>query len=315
MHESGTNSSLTAQFKTGKTSLQLNMIRALADGEPFLDEFECKELAGNIAFFNYELTGGTLARWLSRMGIVHPERVYGLNLRNIRLDFADDYVVEWVSAWLKEREIEFWVADPLARAYYGDENSNTELKLWTDRVDEIKGMSSVTDFQVTLHTGRGEQIEGDERARGATRIDDWVDARWLLTRDRTGARFIRASGREVELDEQMLFWDEERWRLSINRNMPVSRRVHQQMAGVSHVVDVVRMLGATRENPATYTTIRDACSQGTIEGRKAWLSQAVAAGDLGSGPGSRAGVVVYWIPEEGEAVSGMGSGVYTGEEM
>ncbi len=57
------------------------------------------------------------------------------------------------------------------------------------------------------HTGRAAMDVGSERARGATRLDDWADVRWLLTRG-TGEdidnRYFRATGRDVETDEGVL---------------------------------------------------------------------------------------------------------------
>lgn len=55
LHPSDSNSLLVAQYKTGKTTLTLNLVRALADGLPFLGHFEVTPLSGRVAFFNYEL--------------------------------------------------------------------------------------------------------------------------------------------------------------------------------------------------------------------------------------------------------------------
>ena len=65
------------------------------------------------------------------------------------------------------------------------------------------------------HTGRAEQEAGQERARGATRLDDWADVRWLLTRDDKGHRFLRATGRDVEVEEEMLTYADDGRALTI----------------------------------------------------------------------------------------------------
>ena len=48
----------------------------------------------------------------------------------------------------------------------------------TSVIDEIKKQTKITEqFITTAHTGRAKHAEGDERARGATALDDWVDSR------------------------------------------------------------------------------------------------------------------------------------------
>lgn len=297
LHERGTNTSLTAQFKTGKTTLQLNLIRALADEELFLDRWACST-PGAIGFFNYELTSGTFRRWAQRVGVVHPERVFVWDLRGYRLDLETSAARRWVVDELSRCGISFWLADPLARAYYGDENDNSMLKLWTDAVDEIKREAGVLDFQVTLHTGRAEMEEGEERARGATRIDDWVDGRWLLLRS-GGARFFRAQGREIEVDETRLHFTEDDWRLSVDHAAPVSRRVHRDLIGVEMVVEGLRRLGATSlETAVSKSQLRDAMS-GSGHQRLGLIETAARAGEIAS-HALTANRFVYWLAEHSQ---------------
>ena len=49
--------------------------------------------------------------------------------------------------------------------------------------------------------------EGEERARGATRLDDWADVRWLLTMDNRERRYFAATGRDVSMPEGLLEFD------------------------------------------------------------------------------------------------------------
>lgn len=296
LHEWGSNTSLTAAFKTGKSTMVLNLLRALADGTQFLDAYECRALSGNVAFFNYELSAATLARWLGRMQIRNPRRIFGLNLRNRRLDLSDDTACEWVIGWLRSHEIEVWVTDPLARAYYGSENDNTELKLWTDAVDAIKGAAGVADFWVTLHTGRALAVEGEEHARGATRIDDWVDSRWVMTQQ-SGNRYFRATGREIESNEAMLHFDPETWRLSLNHLRAVPRWVARDLEGVAAVVETVGRLGATETEPTSISTVRNAMTVGTVDQRTAWINSALADGSVCWRVGIRANAKLLWLPE------------------
>lgn len=301
LHERGTNMSLTAQFKTGKTTLQLNMLKALADCEPFLGMFQPRCIDGNIAFFNYELTDAQFVRWVGRLRIAHPEKIYVLNMRGLRLDLQDEYTFDWVTTWLRQREIEFWFIDPLARAYYGDENDNTMLKQWTDRVDEIKEQSGVVDCQVSLHTGRGEQEEGNERARGATRIDDWVDGRMILTRQREH-RFFRAEGREVDVPEMMLVFNPEEHRLEVSNMMPIDRGTARRLDEQGSVEIVLREAGAwSFATGITRNQLIQGIGTGRREAKIAAIEGLVAAGVIGTSPGAR-GAIIHWLIPESERV-------------
>ena len=78
----------------------------------------------------------------------------------------------------------------------------------TSIIDEIKKQTKITEqFITTAHTGRAKLAEGDERARGATALDDWVDSRMVLTREGEN-RFLFAEGRgKVAMLETKLIFD------------------------------------------------------------------------------------------------------------
>lgn len=120
-------------------------------------------------------------------------------------------IVEWAVEWLKSHEVRHWLADPWGRMIVGtDENSNSDVGRWLDILDTIKERAGVENLIIPAHTGRAVQEIGSERARGATRLDDWADARWLLsvgTGEDEGRRFLRAHGRDVELAEGALTFD------------------------------------------------------------------------------------------------------------
>lgn len=204
----GGNALLTAAFKAGKTTTVTSYLRAYADGKPFLGRFPVHPHEGRIAIFNYELSQQQYDQWLEDAEIEHPERIAVLHLRGYRLDLRASSVEDWIVQWLMEHEVSAWIADPLARAAVGtDENSNTEMGVWLDTFDVIKERAGVIDGILVTHTGRAEMEAGQERARGATRLDDWADVRWILTRDENGNRYFRATGRDVEVPEEKLTFD------------------------------------------------------------------------------------------------------------
>lgn len=208
----GGNVLLTAAFKTGKTTLVNNLARSWADGIPFLGKFDVRPEPGRtVALFNYEVDDRQYRRWLRDAQIRNTDNVVVLNLRAHRLPLTVPFVEEWVVGWLQEHNVGMWIVDPFARAFAGcgDENSNSDVAVFLDALDVIKGRAGVRDLVLTAHTGRAEQAEGQERARGATRLDDWPDVRWLLVKDaETGSRYFRATGRDVEVDEERLSFDD-----------------------------------------------------------------------------------------------------------
>ena len=204
----GGNALLAAGFKTGKTTLVTNLLRAYADGEPFLGRFTVTPGPGRIAIFNYELSAEQYRRWLRAAGVANTDRVAVLHLRGYRLPLTSPSVEDWIVNWLIEQQVTFWIADPFARAATGtDENSNTDVGVWLDTFDVIKERAGVSEAVLPTHTGRAEQEHGQERARGATRLDDWADVRWLLFKDDEDRRYFRATGRDVELAEEQLLFD------------------------------------------------------------------------------------------------------------
>lgn len=204
----GGNALLAAQYKTGKTTVIGDYARAFADSKPFLGRFNVNPAPGRLAIWNYELSDTQYRRWLRDLGIHNTDAIVVLHLRGFRLPLTAPAVEDWIVQWLSDHNITAWVPDPFARAAVGtDENSNTEVGVWLDTLDVIKERAGVRDLILPTHTGRAEQEHGQERARGATRLDDWADVRWLLTKDDNDNRFFRATGRDVDVDEELLAYD------------------------------------------------------------------------------------------------------------
>jgi hypothetical protein len=75
-------------------------------------------------------------------------------------------------------------------------------------IDEVKVEAEVDAIFLITHTGRAQQEEGKERSRGATFIDDWPDARWIMTNE-GGVRFLTVDGRGVGMAATPLIYNEE----------------------------------------------------------------------------------------------------------
>lgn len=275
----GANVLLTAQFKAGKTTLVDALAKSLADDVPFLNRFPVDQPDGRVALFNYEVDDRQYRRWLRDIGIVNTDRVVVLNLRGYRMPVTVPYVEDWLTAWLTDREVKVWVVDPFARAFTGSgtsENDNTEVGRFLDTLDVIKNRAGVSELLLPTHTGRAVAEEGEERARGATRLDDWADVRWLLNKDADDIRFLRATGRDVEVPEEKLTYDEATRGLTFgggDRAWEKRRRIADAVVQVvteTPGITVTRLRTSVRErvdkasNDAITAAIEYACSRRQI---------------------------------------------------
>lgn len=197
------NATLTAAYKTGKTGMVCDLGRCVANGEPFLGRFDVN-VEGNVGFINAEMTRKDWTDYVTALGVNDPGRIRAWHLRGYRIPLLSDVGAEKMIDWLTRNEVGLWVFDSHARAcsWSGvSENDNDEVGVLLQRLDEIKVVAGVHELVYLAHTGRKEHAAGFEHARGATVLDDWPDARLIYTKDDHGARFLRAEGRGVELDE------------------------------------------------------------------------------------------------------------------
>jgi hypothetical protein len=265
----GGNILLTAQYKTGKTTLIDNLAASLADHTPFLTKFAVHPAAGRVAIFNYENDRNTYRRWLRDTPITNPAAITVLNLRGYRMPLTTPNIQAWITNWLADHHIHTWIIDPFARAYTGSgrsENDNTEVGAFLDTLDVIKHDAGVANLVLPTHTGR-DMIEGDERARGATRLDDWADVRWLLTKDDNGTRYLSATGRDVDVAEEKLQYHQATRTLTFGGgNRSWEKRIRLE--------DAVTQI--TYNNPGiTLRGIRDAVAATEIKARTEAIGAAV----------------------------------------
>jgi hypothetical protein len=240
----GANISITAQYKAGKTTLINDLARSLADGTKFLDYFQEPIHPRRVVIFNYEVSENQYRRWMKDVAIEHADHVTLVHLRGERLPLISDRVQNLVIDILKDLDCQTWILDPFARAFVGsgDENSNSDVGVFLDTLDYIKKQARVDNLVVPMHTGRAQE-HGVDRARGATRLDDWADVRWLLSKTEEG-RFFAADGRDVFLEQQALAYDEATRRLKLGG---ASAKVAKRLANEDQFVAMVE------ENPGKTT--------------------------------------------------------------
>jgi hypothetical protein len=98
--------------------------------------------------------------------------------------------------------------DPFGRAFVGkNQNDNGEVGAWLGELDRFaRGEAGAKDVILSAHAG----WDG-ERTRGASALEDWADSIITIVRgkdeDDDQARYLRAEGRDVLVEEDRLDFD------------------------------------------------------------------------------------------------------------
>lgn len=210
------NALIVAQQKTGKTDLMYNIVRSYCDNVPFLDEFAVLPLDSGrtIVMLDFEMTHGSTWRHFAQLGVKNLDRCTIISMKGTGWNLTTDFGFNWLVETLKELNCQVLIVDPLAPAFGGEENSNSEVTAWTKRFDQMKLEAGLRECYITTHTGRMEAEEGKERSRGATRWDDWAGAIWTYTQDTEPGtdtpghhRFLQVvKGREVKQQTIEVAW-------------------------------------------------------------------------------------------------------------
>lgn len=267
------NAVVVAPRKAGKTTMMGSLIKSLVDGDPFLGRYPV-EPAGNVGLFNYEVPKDQQIAWLRDLGLANPDRVHVLHLRGASMPLNVPDVRRYVVQWLKDRKIKVWILDPYARAGQGvilNENDNAQASVFTGLLDEIKSEAGVTELIMPVHSSNKTDVEsGRETARGAGRVEDWADALIYLT-SVEGQRFVRAVGRDVELAETRLHFDQSTRSLTLGQPGQDRRKVgiERDASAVSKVLR--EWTGLT---PATQNDLETDAELGSarrVKAAVAWL--------------------------------------------
>lgn len=244
----GHNAVLASQYKSGKSTVIENACRALAAAEPFLGIFTVRR-PYRVALLNYEMTADDCRARIHALAMTDEdlERLLVLNLRGVGLSLTAPTGRAWIVEQLAKHQAEIAVIDTYGAASapsVDSENDNASGRRFLMAWDAIKAEAGVHTSIITHHTGRAQQTEGEEHARGATVIDDWADVRLILTRERdTGHRFLSSEGRSsYSLPESRLLFQETDRRLtlpesSLGENRRQARDANNAQAAARIVAD------------------------------------------------------------------------------
>lgn len=205
-----------AQFKAGKTTLVVNVIRSLRDGDLFLGKYEVAPVDGKIALLDFEMGRNQLRRWYRDQQIKGTDRVVVIPMRGqaASFDLADVQVRALWAEHLRALGVKYLIIDclrPILDALALDEHHDVGAFLVP--LDALCDEAGIDDALVVHHMGHT-----GERSRGDSRLRDWPDVEWRLMRkddDPASARFFTAYGRDCDVAEQELGYDAATRRLTV----------------------------------------------------------------------------------------------------
>lgn len=200
----GGNNFVVAPNKGGKTTLVLNVLKALIDGGHFLGKFKTLPVARNVGVINFELSPAQYKRWLRKIGIRKTDKVKVWNLRGVPKPFRTPTSREHFIQQLLEEDIEVLIIDPFSSAYTGkDAKDNEEVKDFLLMLDALVANGKVDEYLLVVHAGHD-----GTRARGASTLADHPDATWFIGKGEAGRqRTFRAEGRDVNYPEEAISRD------------------------------------------------------------------------------------------------------------
>jgi hypothetical protein len=241
---------LVAQFKAGKTTMVVNLIRSLVDNRPFLNRFPVRAVV-DVTLIDAEMASedtNQLDEWYERAGIKNQDHVKVVALRGAASSFnIIDPIVrrQWAD---NLRGTKFLILDclrPILDALGLDENKDAG-KFYV-AFDALLAEAGIREAMIVTHMGHA-----NERARGDSRNLDWPDVTWNLVRldeDPSSARFFKAFGRGVDHRETALDFDPKSVELTLGQG---SRKDEKGFRAIPAIVAFVQ----AEANPPTNARIR-----------------------------------------------------------
>ncbi|MCK0516980.1 AAA family ATPase [Williamsia sp. DF01-3] len=197
---------LSAQYKAGKTTAVGNLIRSLADGDPFLGKFATTPVR-KVTLLDNELDARTLRSWLRDQGVQNTTAaaVEAMRGKVGTFNIIDPEIrARWAEVLHGTDFLILDVLRPVLDALGLDENRDAGRFLVA--FDALLAEAGIPEGAIIHHMGHT-----GERSRGDSRLQDWPDAIWRLVRtdpdDPSSPRYFSAYGRDVEVPEGQVAYD------------------------------------------------------------------------------------------------------------
>lgn len=264
---------LSAQRKTGKTTMLANLSYSLLTGEKFLGECAVVPLAPNerVAVLNFEVTAATLAEWFNRRS-VPMDRVVQVDLRGRANPFHDAKKLRALGEQLRSLNVKSVLIDTFSHGFTGDsQNDATQVRAWIRQANQwVRAVVGATDLVVTDHAGWSDNA----RASGSSAKEADADQIMHLTlsdpKDMKSVRHVTAFGRAAEdLKKGELVFDEGTKTLTyreINDEEKKAQRADQALADMGRAEDAIRLALLQATEPLRAQDLCDAAGE-TDQGR------------------------------------------------
>lgn len=212
LHWEKTRATVIGQYKTGKSTLVLNLLHALTTGTYFLDRFAVRKPV-KVAYMDLELGKSLAYQWLSKMtGLDRSNFVYyDLVGRGSQLDMRSDHLRRKWAQQLADDGVGLLIMDPMSVVYsaLGVDEHGPEVRSVLDALDTLVATTGMHGVVVTDHAGHGDDTK--TRARGHSSKMDWLTTRMSITRqgeDFDGERSFLSDWRGTDVSKGKLVLDE-----------------------------------------------------------------------------------------------------------
>jgi RecA-family ATPase len=155
---------------------------------------------------------------MDEMG-VPGDRMFVFNVRGCENPLLTEAGRFDLAQKIKEQRGAVLIVDPFGRAFAGEQNDASQVAPWLVNLDQVAEMSGCSEMLLTAHAGWN-----GERARGSSALEDWPDAIVTMRKDSEKNRWLKADGRDVDIEEMMLIWNETTRTYSPSSATPVSAR-------------------------------------------------------------------------------------------
>jgi hypothetical protein len=178
LHEIGSYTVINSEAGAGATTMAVNLLKSLADGEPFLGQ-RVNGPAGRIAYWNLDDSAASFESLIRQTGVAHDDRVVIANLAERIVPLYNDVVAARVINWLRSNDVECWIIDSGSTLQADCENAlsfqavseSLEADGWS-----VEGRETLPHHNVTAYGGAlVAQLKHIKEAAGVA--DLWVVVR------------------------------------------------------------------------------------------------------------------------------------------
>lgn len=238
---------LSAQRKTGKTTVLVNMAHSLLTGEKFLGECAVVPLepGERVAVLNFEVTPAKIAGMFAKRG-VPGDRVVQVDLRGRANPFHNEKQLRALGERLRALHVRSIFIDTFSHAFTGDsQNDATQVRSWIRQANQwARLIVGATDLVVTDHAGWGDSGRASGSSAKEADADHIMHLMLSDPKDQNSVRHIRTFGRTDDLVKGELVLNKESETVTyreINEDEKKAARADQALADMNRAEDAIRL--------------------------------------------------------------------------